>query len=118
MTARLFGVMTLALLVAAGAGCRMSRFSINVYDHHDRGHRDYVYHPPRVMHVSTHGGHVCGHGCDDHYWNGVELVVLDGRHRHGPSCGHHWSGSRWTLVAATGGQSRHHKGAKIKFKKH
>lgn len=124
MSKRLLGLLTFAALVALGAGCRLSSFSISAYDHDDHGyaqreyvHHDYVHHEPAPVHVYTQRGHVCGHDCHDHYWNGIEIVVLDGGHRHGPSCGHHWSGSRWTLVANKAGKSHHFKRAKIKVKR-
>ncbi len=133
MSARWLGLVAFVAFVALGAGCRLSSFSISAYDHDDHGHRGYaqreyvprtyVHHEPAPVRVYTQRGHVCGHNCNDHYWNGVEIVVLDGGHRHGAHCGHHWSGSRWTLVAKTGGKSPHYKKAgkshrykKAKFK--
>ncbi|MCH8243948.1 MAG: hypothetical protein IH897_15240 [Planctomycetes bacterium] len=125
MSKILFGIVTFAVVLAFATGCRLRSLSISAYDHDRHGyahgevvHHDYVHHEPASVRVYTRRGHVCGFDCHDHYWNGVKLLVLDGGHRHGPHCGHHWSGSRWTLVAKKAGKSHHHKGAKIKIRKY
>lgn len=41
--------------------------------------------------------HVCDHTCYNHVYNGSKVVVLR-NHRHGPSCGHVWSGRHWSAV--------------------
>jgi hypothetical protein len=43
--------------------------------------------------------HVCTQACHHHYHNGTKLVVLKG-HRHGPGCGHRWTGKHWVLAKA------------------
>lgn len=47
--------------------------------------------------------HVCTLSCHDHYYDhDGRRVVIQSVHRHGPDCGHHWSGSRWLLVTSSG----------------
>ena len=115
MSARSIGLLALSLAVVAFAGCRINSFSISA---HDDGyeHHDYDHHPHHAAPVYLSDHHVCGHDCNDHYWNGVSLVALRSGHHHGPSCGHHWSGSRWVVVVERNGNSHHHKS--VKFKKH
>lgn len=102
----------LGLAALACGGCRISSFSLSVHDdgyrHHRSGH---------VARVYTHVDHVCSHDCNDHYWNGSHVVVISGGHHHGPGCGHHWSGARWTIVAKHRIKHGHHGGSHIKIKK-
>jgi len=46
--------------------------------------------------------HVCGPGCHDHYWDGGRMVVIQGRHRHGPGCGHALVSNHWVLAVSGG----------------
>ena len=41
--------------------------------------------------------HVCTRHCHTHCYEGDRLIVLKG-HRHGPGCGHRWTGRRWLVV--------------------
>ena len=53
--------------------------------------------------LSPSSKHVCTLSCHDHYYDhDGRKVVIQSTHRHGSDCGHHWSGSRWLLVASTG----------------
>jgi hypothetical protein len=74
------------------SGCRLGSLSFRYHDDDHHGHGR-----ARVTHVYAETGHVCSHGCHDHYWDGGRVVVVSG-HRHGPGCGHHWSGSHWLVV--------------------
>ncbi len=47
-----------------------------------------------------HGDHICGPGCHDHYWDGGKIVVIRDKHRHGPSCGHHFDGNHWVIAVS------------------
>lgn len=54
--------------------------------------------------VAPHGGrrvirtgHVCTRDCHHHYWDGARLIEVRG-HRHGPGCGHSWSGKYWIVA--------------------
>lgn len=50
----------------------------------------------------VHVDHVCGPSCHDHYWDGGKIVVIRGRHRHGPGCGHILEGGHWMIGVARG----------------
>ncbi len=52
--------------------------------------------------VATHVEHVCSYDCHHHYWDGGRLVVIQGRHRHGPGCGHAFDGRRWLVTVSRG----------------
>lgn len=119
----LVGIATFAATIVLATGCSLRSLSVSAHHHDGYGyaHREVVHHdvyyepaPPRVY---ARRGHVCGYGCNDHYWNGVELVVIGGGHHHGPHCGHHWNGSRWTLVASKAHGPHHYKGVKVKHYK-
>lgn len=131
MSRILIGIVTFAAALALATGCSLRSLSISTHHHDGYGyahrevvHHDDVYYEPAPVRVYAPRGHVCGYDCHDHYWNGVELVVIGG-HRHGPHCGHHWTGSRWSLVAEKahgphhykGLKVKHHKGAKVKIRK-
>ncbi len=83
MLKKAIGLMSLTGLVFACTACERISFS-----YYDRG--------PSRHHV-TRVAHVCTHGCHHHYYNGSRLVVLRSGHRHGPGCGHHWSGTYWVV---------------------
>ncbi len=90
MLKRLSGI---GLLVALGwgcPGCRIEGISFSAYDHHP---------PVRVRRVHVDVSHVCTRDCRSHYWNGNRVVVLN-EHRHGPHCGHLWSGTHWVVRKA------------------
>lgn len=72
-------------------GCSGSSFSFNLHPDH---------HPARARYIEV--DHVCGHHCNNHYWNGSRVVVLNDHHHHS-DCGHHWDGSHWITAA------RHHR---------
>ena len=38
--------------------------------------------------------HICTDACHNHFYNGNRVVVIRG-HRHGPNCGHRFSGRYW-----------------------
>lgn len=76
-----------------------------------RGHRHgpgcgHVLDGNRWMVVVRPGGghvdHICGPGCHDHYWDGGKIVVIKGKHRHGPGCGHVLDGNRWVIAVSRG----------------
>lgn len=48
--------------------------------------------PVRTVHVS----HICTRDCHEHFYDGGRVVAVVG-HRHGPGCGHEWSGKYWVL---------------------
>jgi len=80
----------LGAILCAGVGC---------------DDRDVEFH----AHYDRESGHVCTRECHDHYYDGGKVIVIKGRHRHGPDCGHSWAGSRWTLSVNVGGRnSRDH----------
>lgn len=73
----LMGAMLAALPACGSSGSRHD------YDYIEEHHLAYEG-PP----------HVCTPDCHTHYYTGRRLVVLD-NHRHGPGCGHAWSGRYW-----------------------
>jgi hypothetical protein len=90
MLNRLFVLAVAGSLSLACSGCRIVGFSISSYEHRPR--------PVRVTHVVEHPVHVCSQDCHDHYWDGAQVVVISGGHRHGPQCGHHWNSTHWVVV--------------------
>ena len=118
MSARSIGLLAFSTIVAVSAGCRLNSFSMSAYDNDSDAHFEYEQHSSHSKPVYLRRSHVCGHDCNDHYWNGFSLVALRNSHHHGSSCGHRWSGSRW--VAGHGkGRSHHYRRAKFKnSKKH
>jgi len=65
--------------------------------HHWNGTRWVLYDRGPRRHRARH---VCSRSCDHHYYDGSNLIVLEG-HRHGPNCGHHWDGTYWVASART-----------------
>lgn len=55
--------------------------------------------PERVARV-THVHHVCTPACD-HYYDGPDVIVIRGGHRHTPGCGHVYDGNHWVIVRRT-----------------
>lgn len=81
---------SLTTLVLGCFGCHDANFSFQYVD-------DYP--AQRHVYVDTPAVHICGRTCDQHYWNGARLVVLN-NHHHGPRCGHHFDGSHWVVQIA------------------
>lgn len=52
--------------------------------------------------------HVCSRQCADHYYDGKQIVTIDG-HKHQPSCGHAWDGEHWVavMIAQRSGPTAH-----------
>ena len=89
-----FRAVKIGLAVCSGLlvlGCEGSTFSLNL---HPGYHTDH--HPVLLSYAQV--DHVCGRHCDDHYWTGSRVVVLND-HNHHAGCGHDWDGSHWIAVS-------------------
>ena len=85
MVKQLSGWLFAPLVGILVAGCNGGSLSFAYHDHEPA-------HPRHVDRV-----HVCTPDCHHHYHDGTRLVVLKG-HRHGPGCGHVWTGKRWVVA--------------------
>ena len=42
--------------------------------------------------------HVCNRHCQDHYWDGSRIIIVEKGHEHKAGCGHVWDGRHWVLA--------------------
>jgi len=96
MLRRRFWTVSFLALFLIPLGCSLGSLSIH---HHEDG-------PRRVKRVPHR--HVCSRSCHDHYYDGSDVVVIRGRHRHGPDCGHDWDGHHWVVVTKGKARVREH----------
>lgn len=85
---RLWSVLP-AATAGLAAGCQSGSFSLHIREER----------PAPVRYVQH--SHVCTRNCHDHYYDGTRVVIISGRHHHGPHCGHYWDGHYWVLVRRT-----------------
>ena len=104
MLSRRLGVLPLLSILMVCLGCSGGRISFSYYD--DDPSPVKVVRVHKHTHAYAHPPHVCTHDCHDCYWDGARVVVIKG-HRHGPGCGHVWSGKNWVVVKK-GRAKRHH----------